>query len=106
LLACQMQDTHDEHAKSAGPNGSAGTNDWRVAEQGILEDHVQLTFSDRFIRAGESYFSPDNSKIFFQAVEQPPAGQTADEFYAMFVADVKRDAKSGNITGIDQIKRL
>ncbi|HWB20860.1 MAG TPA: hypothetical protein VG711_11205, partial [Phycisphaerales bacterium] len=79
--------------------------DWRTAEKGILEDCVQLTFSEKFVKAGESYFSPDDSKIIFQAVEKPKDGAAADEFYAMFVADVVRDAK-GNITGLSNYKRI
>ncbi len=83
---------------------AAPPSDWHRAEQGFLSDHVQLTFSDRFIKAGECYFSPDDRKIIFQAVEQPAAGAKADEFYAMYVADVKREG--GNIVGLDKIKRL
>ena len=39
-------------------------------ERMMLRDPVQLTFGDRFVKAGESYYSPDGSKIIFQAVEQ------------------------------------
>jgi len=77
---------------------------WMNAEKDIFTDWVQLTFSDRFVKAGESYFSPDDSKIIFQAVEKPTDGGTPDDFYAMFVADVMR--KSGNITGLANIKRI
>jgi len=80
--------------------------DWRKAEAGILDGWVQLTFSDRFVKAGESYFSPDDSKIIFQAVEKPANGATPDDFYAMFVADVAYDAATGRIAGIEHIKRL
>lgn len=75
---------------------------WREAEAQTLRNHVQLTFSDRFLKAGESYFSPDNSRIVFQAIETPAKGTAAEEFYAMYVADVVRDA-DGRITGIDNI---
>ncbi len=78
---------------------------WQEAEAGILANQVQLTFADRFVKAGESYFSPDDSKVIFQAVELPPAGQAADPFYAMIVADVARD-DAGRITGIENYKRL
>lgn len=80
--------------------------DWREAEKGILADQVQLTFADRFVKAGESYFSPDDTRIIFQAVEQPPAEEAADEFYAMFTADVVREAAGGRIKGIDNIRRI
>ena len=80
--------------------------DWRNAEAGILDGWVQLTFSDRFVKAGESYLSPDDSKIIFQAVEKPADGAAPDDFYAMFVADVAYDAATGRIAGIEHIKRL
>lgn len=82
------------------------TADWREAEKGIFADYVQLTFSDRFVKAGESYFSPDDSKIIFQAVEKPAEGVAPDEFYAMFVADVAYDAPTGRIVGLEHIKRI
>jgi len=79
---------------------------WNDAEKGVFSDWVQLTFSNRFVKAGESYFSPDDSKIIFQAVEKPTDGATPDEFYAMFVADVGREAANGRINGLKSIKRL
>ncbi len=80
--------------------------DWREAEAGILENHVQLTFPDRFIKAGEAYFSRDNERIIFQAIEKPDDPDAEpDDFYAMFVADVIRD-RSGSITGLDGIRRI
>ena len=86
--------------------GQTAAPNWREAEANTLTNHVQLTFSDRFVKAGESYFSPDDSKIIFQAVETPATGKEPDEFYAMYVADVKRDAKTGAITGLEHITRL
>jgi TolB protein len=79
--------------------------DWREAEKGMLADQVQLTFADRFFKAGESYFSPDDKRIIFQAVERPAKGDAPDEFYAMFVADVVRDG-AGTIKGIDNVERI
>jgi TolB protein len=93
-------------ALSRSAQAQTASINWRDAENGILADQVQLTFSDRFVKAGESYFSPDDSRIIFQAVEVPPAGEAADEFYAMFVADVKRETASGRITGLDNIRRI
>ena len=78
---------------------------WQEAERGILANHVQLTFPDRFVKAGEAYFSPDDARIVFQAIEVPPQGEAADEFYAMYVADVVR-TEGGRITGIDGIRRV
>jgi len=103
-LACEMHDVDDvQPGAKDQPQGQP--IDWRVAEEGVLADHVQLTFPDRFLKAGEAYFSPDDSKIMFQAVEQPAAGETPSEFYAMFVADVKRGVK-GNIVGLENVKRI
>lgn len=92
---------HSHHGQHA-----AEAIDWREAERGTLTNHVQLTFADRFVKAGESYFSPDDSKIIFQAVEVPAEGQAADDFYAMFVADVVREKATGRITGIENIVRI
>ena len=89
---------------SPGATAAADPVAWREAEKGILENHVQLTFSERFVKAGEAYFSPNSARIIFQAVEVPVAGE-ADEYYAMFVADLVRNA-AGKVTGIDNIKRI
>lgn len=79
---------------------------WKAAESGVLENHVQLTFPDRFVKAGEAYFSPDNERIIFQAVERPDdADEQPDEFFAMFVADVARD-DNDRITGLENIRRI
>ena len=43
--------------------------DWQGAEHATLAHQTQLTFAKRFFKAGESYFSPDDSMIIFQAVE-------------------------------------
>lgn len=95
-------------AHAADPHAAppaADANDWKTAEAGILENHVQLTFPDRFVKAGESYFSPDDRRIIFQAVERPTDGKEPDGFYAMYVADVMR-SPAGAITGLGNIKRL
>ncbi|NNM25637.1 MAG: hypothetical protein HKO59_06560 [Phycisphaerales bacterium] len=91
------------HAQSRP--AETGEIDWRSAEAPRLENHVQLTFDDRFYKAGEAYFSPDDQRVIFQAVEQPPAGVEPDEFYGMYVADVVR-AEGGRITGLENIVRL
>jgi hypothetical protein len=74
-------------------------------ESRTLGPAVQLTFPDRFIKAGEAYFSPDAKQIVFQAIEKAADGGTPDEFYAMFVADSVRDA-SGAVTGLANIRRV
>ena len=65
---------------------------WRAAEAGSLQGQTQLTFPSQFIKAGEAYFSPDGKRIIFQAIEQPENGQAPGEFYAMYVADLGRNA--------------
>jgi len=74
-------------------------------QEPMLDRPVQLTSSDRFLKAGESYFSDDGQRVIFQAVEQPPADTLPDEHYAMFVADVQRDA-SGRVDGLAVVRRI
>ncbi len=83
----------------------APPSNWRDAERGVLEGHVQLTFADRFIKAGECYFSPDDSQVIFQAIEVAAVGEEPEEFFQMYVADVMYD-ESGAITGLDNYQRL
>ncbi len=64
--------------------------DWRSEEAPFLTNHTQLTFPDRFIKAGEAYFSPDANWIIFQAIEHPAPGEEPDPFYAMYVARLDR----------------
>jgi hypothetical protein len=78
---------------------------WREAEAPVLTNHVQLTFPDRFVKAGENYFSPDDRRIVFQAIERPADGAEPSDFYAMFVADVVRDA-AGRASGIANVRRI
>ena len=59
-----------------------------IPEEDFLGEPQQLTFHDRFAKAGEAYFSPDGSKVVFQAVERVGEGETEDPFYAMFVGDL------------------
>ncbi|MFO0872713.1 MAG: hypothetical protein U0575_01900 [Phycisphaerales bacterium] len=78
--------------------------DWREGEKGILANQTQLTFPDRFIKAGESYFSPDGTRVIFQGVEVPQPGAKPDDFYGMYIAEVVRT--DGRITGLTNTKRL
>ena len=89
---------------STAPPTSGGSDDWRVDEASNLVDPVQLTFNDRFVKAGESYFSPDGERVIFQAVEQVEGEPPAD-FYAMFVADLVRD-DLGRTRSIENIRRI
>ncbi len=65
--------------------------DWRTEEASVLRHHRQLTFREQYVKAGESYFSPDGRRVVFQAVEVPADGSEPEEFYAMIVADVVHD---------------
>lgn len=87
------------------PPEAPAPSDWRETERSALQNHVQLTFADRFIRAGESYFSPDDSKIIFQAIELPKQDADPLPFYSMFVADVVRDG-AGKIQKLANVRRI
>ncbi len=95
------------------PSGAASESsrpppiDWRSAEAGILEHQTQLTFPDRFVKAGEAYFSPDGRRVIFQAVEVPPEGESPADFYAMFVADLATSSGGdGPRWRLDNIRRI
>ena len=90
---------------TTAPSAPAPLTDFRSTESAFLTQHVQLTFPDRFIKAGESYFSPDDRTIIFQAIERPIGDAPPSEFYSMYVADVKRDA-DGRIVALANIKRI
>ncbi|MFK7759103.1 MAG: TolB family protein [Phycisphaerales bacterium] len=88
-------------ASAANPNPE-WDNAWQTNESGFLTNHRQLTDTDRFIKAGESYFSHDGKRIIFQGIPTPPKGGTALEHYMMYVCDVVRDDQEA-ITGIEHI---
>lgn len=69
----------------------------------FLGEAHQLTFSDQFAKAGEAYFSPDGSKIVFQAVERVPDGEAEDPFYAMFVADLVESETGPSLENIRRV---
>lgn len=73
---------------------------WAQREAPLLTDHVQLTFRDRFDRAGEAYFSPDARWIIFQAVPAPPPGEAPGDHYSMYVAEVQW--RDGTIVGLGE----
>jgi WD40 repeat protein len=88
----------------APSSDDVASQDWEIEEAAFLNDPVQLTFHDRFVKAGESYFSPDGKKIIFQAVEQI-SGMPPADFYAMFVADTVRD-ESGRTRSLENIRKI
>ncbi|GMV25775.1 MAG: hypothetical protein AMXMBFR58_18060 [Phycisphaerae bacterium] len=80
----------------------AASQAWQEAERPLLSDWVQLTFRDKFIKAGEQYFSPDGSWVIFQAIAVPDSPAAAPGmFYSMYVAKVRRDS-TGGILGLDE----
>jgi TolB protein len=97
-------------AQPAGVNKSPSASppapplDWPTLEASLLSDHLQLTSRDQFVKAGEAYFSPDDSWVIFQATPVPEAGKEPDPFYAMYIARVVRTGEA--ITGLDQITRI
>ena len=101
VLAVTACECFAQTTRQSGGDGQGA----RVSEAGILENHVQLTFADRFYKAGEAYFSPDERHVIFQAIEKPGAGETPAEIYAMYVGDVVHD-DGGRITGLGEIRRL
>ncbi len=72
---------------------------WSEREAPFLTNHRQITSEQTFIKAGESYFSPDGNMIIFQGIEIPEDGGVPSAYYAMYVAPVERDG-SGAITGL------
>jgi TolB protein len=66
-------------ALSAGADPQPGEKD----EAAHLKNIKQVTFD--FVRAGEGYFSPDGTKIIFQAEEK----NTGNPFYQIFVMDLE-----------------
>lgn len=86
------------------PADDPPADDWRSAEAGILENHVALTDAARFRKAGECYFSPDGTRIVFQAVERRDDPELEERYYQMYVADIVLE--KGAATGIENVLRL
>lgn len=77
--------------------------DWKAAEAPFLSGHTQLTFPDRFVKAGEAYFSPDGNWIIFQAIEKPTEGAEVDPFYAMYVAKLERGGGTFKLENVTRV---
>lgn len=75
--------------------------DWPAAESWCLTDHVQLTDETVFLKAGESYFSPDGHMIIFQGIPRPEGDEPAGKHYGMYVVSVVRNNRE-SITGINR----
>jgi Tol biopolymer transport system component len=69
-------------ALALAPAADPQPQDWKAAEAAHLQNVKQVTFD--YVRAGEGYFSPDGTKIIFQAEEK----NTGNPFYQMFVMDL------------------
>ncbi len=89
------------------PTAPPAPLDWRAQEARMFADYAQLTFPERFLRAGEQYFSPDAKWVVFQAVERAEADPADPQAapYAMYVAKVVRD-DAGRITGVEEPMRI
>jgi len=67
-------------------------SDWRKFE-GLLSHQMQLTLSERFVKAGEAYFNSDATQIVFQAIEHDAQGNPESEYYSMYVAQLRDEGK-------------
>lgn len=77
-------------AQAATPKKDAA--DWRKFE-GLLSHQMQLTLSERFVKAGEAYFNADATQIVFQAIEHDAQGNPESEYYSMYVAQLRDEGK-------------
>ena len=68
------------------------SSDWRKFE-GVLSHQMQLTLSERFVKAGEAYFNSDATQIVFQAIEHDAQGNPESEYYSMYVAQLRDEGK-------------
>src|SRR3569832_1981114 len=76
--SASAQQEHKPSEPPAPAAPAAAPLDWISQEAPLLAHHVQLTTRDQFVKAGESYFSPDGNWIIFQAVPVPPPGREPD----------------------------
>lgn len=87
-------------------NPNPGWDDqWETLESAYLSDYTQLTFETKYIKAGESYFSPDGRMIIFQAIPIPAEGEKAGAHYSMYVAGLQRN-ENGDIIGMGPAGRV
>ncbi len=79
--------------------------DWEKNEARFLTDHVQLTSELDFLKAGESYFSPDGKYVIFQGIPMPAEGEEPEQYYSMYIAQFEFD-ENKDITGLMLVSRL
>ena len=101
LPVVQPAGTPASGSRYGAGSGQPEILDWKTQEAPLLTRHVQVTFRDKFVRAGEQYFSPNGDWIVFQGVATPVPGVAPDPHYAMYVAKIKKDA-AGHVTGIEE----
>lgn len=70
---------------------------------GAIGSAIQLTFGEQFVKAGESYISPDGKKVIFQAVEVPAEGEQPAEIYAMYLGDLHHQNGSWRLDNVKQL---
>ena len=88
------------------PPGSAAEMPMEISTSSILGQVDSLTSSREFIKAGESYISPDGTKVIFQAIPVPSEGEQAEDFYGMYVADVIADDGKHHGMALANIQRI
>ncbi|MCA9282315.1 MAG: PD40 domain-containing protein [Phycisphaerales bacterium] len=105
LLACASHKA-TSHASADADAPEPAPIDWRAEERGEFADYAQLTFPDKYLRAGEQYFSPDAKWIIFQATLRAEADPSDPQAvpYAMYVAKLKWDDQK--IVGIEEPIRV
>ncbi len=71
-----------------------------------FENACQLTSAKQFVKAGESYISPDGSMVVFQAVPVPPEGEEPDSHYGMYLGDLVMHEDSSPRWTLENIRRI
>ena len=69
----------------------------------FLGTPVQLTTGKQFAKAGEAYFSPDGTRVIFQAVEPAAEGEEVEPFYGMYLADYSENSSGPALKNIQRI---
>ena len=83
LIILMMVALHEPQA-----NGMDSDLEARPQQAMGFENACQLTSAKQFVKAGESYISPDGSMVVFQAVPVPPEGEEPDSHYGMYLGDL------------------
>ena len=99
IFSLVVSQTSASTASQPGADPSASTS------SEMLTEPVQLTLSNRFIKAGEAYFSPHNNEIIFQAIEHPEEDQAPNAHYAMFIGTLAQN-EAGKYTGLKDIREI